>query len=86
MNNKIIIKSNTIIPLLKIITSHLNKLDYKFKKISQKLNSISNYIFNNDPYLFDETRQSNTIYTLKEPYYYKNNTDLRLIEFRRTFL
>ena len=86
MNNRISNKSNNLMPIQKIITSPLNNLNCSFKKILQKLNSISKYIFSNAPYLFDDTKSKNTIYSSKECYCYKNNTELKLIESRRTFL
>lgn len=88
MNYRTINKSNTFLSWLKIKASHINKFacEFNFKEILQKLISISNYIFNDDPYLFDETESIKDIYTSKESYNYKSNTDLRLIESRRTFL
>lgn len=80
MNYKIINKSNNLISLLK--NSRLNK----FIKVLQKLNSAFTYILKNQPYLFDDTETRKDVYTLKESYHYKDNTDLRLIESRRTFL
>ncbi|MDO5518132.1 MAG: hypothetical protein Q4F66_11290 [Clostridium sp.] len=88
MNYRTINKSNTITSLLKVKVSNLCKYDFdgKLKNLLQKLSSISNYLFNDAPYLFDDNKEKNDIYNWKESYNYKDNTDLRLIESRRTFL
>lgn len=88
MNYRTINKSNTFLSLLKAKVSKLEKGNYEagFKQILQKLSSIPDYLFNDEPYLFDENKDKNDIYNWKESYNYKNNTDLRLIQSRRTFL
>lgn len=88
MNYKTINKSNTIISLLKAKTSTCNKpgLKIKLMHMVEKLSLISDYLFNNTSYLFDDNNVKNDLYNRKEYNNYKNNIDIKLIESRRTFL
>jgi len=86
MNYKTLNKSNNLLSLIKIRLSSMDKLNFNFKEILKNLSLISNYIFNDEPYLFDENRRKSDIYSSKEFYNYKSSTDLKLLQSRRTFL